>query len=478
MPYFIRPTPVKLDWASAGFATSAESNSPTRASDLIVHQRSDVSESPDKVFRAGFVPALDPGAGGVFQYSASMMEALSSIAKQDSSIELIALVPVSIAGKCAKFEADGWRVVPVSAPATKMRGVFKQIAGEGRLRDAWRWLRRRAATRTQGSSRAADTAPIRQRHDLANWWKSHGIDLLIFPQPHPWAFETGIPSMVAIHDVQHRLQPEFPEVSADGEWERREYLMRNLAASAAGIFVDSDVGREHLSLFYGAYGATDERLHVLPFLPASTMRRFVSTAEQAAVRARYGIPDAYIFYPAQFWSHKNHARIIEAMEQIRNVAGTEIAAVFCGSHAGAARERHFELLMTMAHRCGVANQIQILGFVSDDELAALYAGARALVMPTFFGPTNIPVLEAWAAGCAVITSDIPGVREQAGDAALLVDPRQSDHLATAILRIWNDDALRRTLAERGAQRLAEYGPDEFQVRLRAALQSVRAAIHR
>jgi glycosyltransferase involved in cell wall biosynthesis len=130
----------------------------------------------------------------------------------------------------------------------------------------------------------------------------------------------------------------------------------------------------------------------------------------------------------------------------------------------------------MAERCGVADQIHVLGFVNDDELAALYAGARALVMPTFFGPTNIPLLEAWALGCPVLTSDIPGVREQMGDAALLVDPRRVDLIADGIRRLWTDDALRTSLAHRGAQRLALYGPADFRTRLRAALHSALPAL--
>ena len=425
----------------------------------------------------GFVPALNRSAGGVYQYSATLMDALADIARQDRTLELVALVPEGVSEMHAELEARGWRVVPAAAPVGAVRGALRRIAGEGPHRDAWRWLRGRLEGRAALAPRGPGGATHRTREDLGAWWKAQGIELVIFPQPHPWSFEAGVPSIVAIHDLQHRLQPEFPEVSADGEWERREDLLRNCVAHTAAILVDSEVGRQHVRLFYGAYGASNERVHVLPFLPASTMPRTVSESASAAVRRRHGIPDAYIFYPAQFWSHKNHARIIESLEQIRNSEGLEIHAVFCGSHSGAERERHFAQLMSMAEQCGVSKQIHVLGFVSDDDLAALYAGARALVMPTFFGPTNIPVLEAWALNCPVLTSDIPGVREQAGDAALLVDPRRVDELAAGILQLWKDEELRRTLTRRGTERLASYGPAEFKNLLRAALQSARSAMH-
>jgi glycosyltransferase involved in cell wall biosynthesis len=376
----------------------------------------------------------------------------------------------------ATLKARGWQTAAVAPPATTMTRALRRVAGEGPHRDFWRWLRRRTENGAAVAPGDGDGDAVMRRDDVGAWWRSQRIDLVIFPQPHSWAFEAGVPSIVAIHDLQHRLQPEFPEVSADGEWGRREYVLRNCARSATKVLVDSEVGKEHVLLFYGPYGVAEDRVRCLPFLPASTLPRDLSDTVRAAVRERHDVPDTYVFYPAQFWPHKNHARIIEALEQLKRRDGLTVPAVFCGSHADTVRERHFEMLMNMAERCGVAGQIQILGFVSDDELAALYAGARALVMPTFFGPTNIPVLEAWALACPVLTSDIPGVREQVGDAALLVDPRSVDQLTDGIRRLWTDGDLRGSLTLRGTRRLASYGPVEFRARLRDALFSALATL--
>ncbi len=421
----------------------------------------------------GFVPALDKHAGGVYQYSGTMMDALAVIAKQETGFEFVALLPEGAGAARTQWAAAGWRVVPVTPPAGRVRRTLRRIVGDGPLRDTWRWLRRRAADRAQSARGSGPIDAFVRRDDLGAWWRSHGIDLVIFPQPHAWAFEAGVPSVVAIHDLQHRLQPEFPEVSANGEWERREHMFRNCIRTATAVLVDSDLGKEHVLSFYGPYGARDEHVRVLPFLPASTMPRDVPAAARTAVRERYSIPDAYVFYPAQFWPHKNHASIIEALERLKQRDGIAVTAVFCGSHTDPVRARHFDLLMGMARLCGVADQIRVLDFVADDELAALYAGARALVMPTFFGPTNIPVLEAWALRCPVLTSDIPGIREQVGDAGVLVDPRSVGELADGIRRLWSDETLRVTLAERGTRRLASYGPAEFRERLLGALRLAR-----
>lgn len=425
--------------------------------------------------RVGFVPALERSAGGVFQYSATMMDALMAIARHERAIELVALL--SDAGSSARpqLEAAGWRVVSVTPPAGLIRRFARRVPGAGPARAAWRRLRGRMQTPTAARPVHGVPAPAR-RDDLGDWWRGNGIDIVIFPQPHPWAFEAGVPALAAIHDIQHRLNPEFPEVSADGEWERREYVLGNCARHSTGVLVASGVGKEQLLQFYGGRGADAARVHVLPFLPASTLPRDVPAAAAAAARARLGISGDYVFYPAQFWPHKNHARIIEALEQLKIRDGIAVTAVFCGSHSDPVRERHFAMLMAMAAACGVADQVRILGFVSDEELSALYTGARALVMPTFFGPTNIPLLEAWALGCPVITSDIPGVREQMGDAALLVDPRSADEIAAAIRRVWTDPSLRMSLVRRGTERLTLYGPADFRERLLAALDSTLAVV--
>jgi glycosyltransferase involved in cell wall biosynthesis len=144
--------------------------------------------------------------------------------------------------------------------------------------------------------------------------------------------------------------------------------------------------------------------------------------------------------------------------------------VFSGSRDGHIRQRTFAEMMEAACKLAVDSQIHYLGYVGDSDMPALYAEALALLMPTFFGPTNIPVLEAWQFGCPVITSDIRGIREQVGDAALLVDPRSVEAIAAAMDRVWNDASVRFLLAERGKHRLSLYTPEDYRRRLSAIIR--------
>lgn len=108
------------------------------------------------------------------------------------------------------------------------------------------------------------------------------------------------------------------------------------------------------------------------------------------------------------------------------------------------------------------NQVRILGYVSNDEMVYLYQHARAMVMPTFFGPTNIPPLEGFALGCPVATSRIYGLPEQVGDAALLFDPHSVEEIADCIDRLWTNDVLCAELVEKGKRKSELWGPEAYQ----------------
>jgi glycosyltransferase involved in cell wall biosynthesis len=274
-------------------------------------------------------------------------------------------------------------------------------------------------------------------------------------------FESGVPYVMPVYDLQHRLQPEFPEVSADGEWERREYLYRNGTREALLILADSEVGKEDILECYGAYGITAERIKVLPYLPAPYLTADMPRGERLRVRVAYKLPERYLLYPAQLWPHKNHLRLVQAVGLLKARCKTDIHLVLCGTHGGAIRTRVYRELMQEAERLRVREQIHYLGYVPNEAMSALYAEAVGLVMPTFFGPTNIPVMEAWMFGCPVLTSDIRGIREQVGNAGLLIDPRSVEAMAAGIDRLWEEEGLRAELARLGKRRLEGHTKANF-----------------
>ena len=113
--------------------------------------------------------------------------------------------------------------------------------------------------------------------------------------------------------------------------------------------------------------------------------------------------------------------------------GLNIQAIFSGVDKG-----NGEYLRKLAARLGVTENIKFLGFVSGTEISNLYRAATSLIMPTYFGPTNLPPLEAFKAGTPVICSDLPGTREIAGDAACYFEFGDVKQLAQYVYALIND----------------------------------------
>jgi glycosyltransferase involved in cell wall biosynthesis len=132
--------------------------------------------------------------------------------------------------------------------------------------------------------------------------------------------------------------------------------------------------------------------------------------------------------------------------------------------------------MRTARALGVDAQVRYLGFVPDPDMSALYADAAGLAMPTFFGPTNIPVLEAFAMGCPVVTSDIRGIREQTDGAAILVDPRGPEAIADGLRRLLTSSETRSALIRRGREVLSRFTPEDYRRVLKGALEDTKARL--
>ena len=235
-----------------------------------------------------------------------------------------------------------------------------------------------------------------------------------------------LPFIITIYDGCHRDAPEFDEVREFGEFERREMLFRSASTKAALVVVNAEQLADALSR---RYAMEPDRAVCVPFSPSTYVGRSIadSKADDASVLLKYKLEPGYLFYPAQFWPHKNHATLLAALVLLRD-RGLRKRLVLCGSDRGARNNvealiAHYEL----------ADQVSILGFVDSAELGALYRGALALVMPTYFGPTNLPPLEAWAVGTPVIYPE--AFKAQAGDAAVLFDYDDPASLADAIVSV-------------------------------------------
>lgn len=398
--------------------------------------------------RIGLILLLK-GYGGVYQYTLNILQAFIQLKKNGLKHEFIIFTEDYNQPEVANLIKQGWVVQTLDPPSRKKFMKYVAVKFINKFMDFNR-LAKYLEVKKAISQKIKINTKMHER------FKKFDIQLLIYPTAHPLSFEVNIPYIMAIHDIQHRIQPEFPEVSQDREWQIREYMFRNGVKHSLFILADSEVGKEDILHFYKDFGAKEEKVKVLPYLPAYYL--LPSFRKQKTKRDKHiaGLPQKYIFYPAQFWPHKNHLRIIRALGLLKEKKNLDIHFVCCGMKTGSIRENTFNALMSEAKRLNISQNIHYLDYVRDSEIYYLYKNAVLLVMPTFFGPTNIPVLEAWAVGCPVLTSDIRGIREQAGKAALLVSPASVEEIADGIYRLWTDSILRKKLVEKGKQKLSTY----------------------
>ena len=285
-------------------------------------------------------------------------------------------------------------------------------------------------------------------------------DLWIFASQESLAYEIPVPALMVIHDLMHRFQRRFPEVSAKGEYARRERHYQNVCRWARGILVESELGKRQV---VECYGPNPESIYVLPTVPPQYI---YDSQDQGGPLSSHGLPQKYFFYPAQFWEHKNHKRLIQALALLKNTH-PDIHLVFVGSPKNA-----YVSVRALVDNLGLAENVHFLGYIPESEMAELYRRARALVMPTFFGPTNIPPREAIALGCPVAVSDIDGMREQMGEAALYFNPASVPEIAQVMETLWRDDALCRDLARRGLVRAAQWTQSHFNERLQDIIDAI------
>jgi glycosyltransferase involved in cell wall biosynthesis len=396
--------------------------------------------------RVGIARSLaDSMSGGVFQYEIVVLKALGKLAKNYPEEFVYLCYHAGDLGVLAGAGALNTHNIPVMLVSKSAR----------KLPPPEELLTRRPPTPPP-----FDPNIINFDYAAADALKSNGVDLLLLLSPNLPAFNYRLPFVVPIFDLNHRLQPEFPEVSAFGETNNREHYYINTCKFATLVLVDSEIGKADVLKFYG-HLIKEDRIRVLPYYPPIENRVLPTEQEIARVRAKYNLPPRYFFYPAQFWPHKNHALILQAIKIIADEKHEVMPVIFCGAYWTYIMAQNFKDVMALALKLGIADRVRHLGSVPDEDMAALYTSSAGLVMPTFFGPTNIPPLEAWYFGSPVIMSDIRGAREHNGDAGLLVDPRSPRAMADAMYCLWRDDALCAELVARGRRRLASYSWTAF-----------------
>jgi glycosyltransferase involved in cell wall biosynthesis len=266
-------------------------------------------------------------------------------------------------------------------------------------------------------------------------------------------FETiDTPYIATVYDLQHRLQPWFPEVSSDGIWAGREMYHRYFLSRASYVIVGTESGRDEVELFYQI---PKFRIYKLPH-PTPSFLSIDDNKDKLDVNKKYNIPKNYIFYPAQFWPHKNHVNLLYAIKIIHKKYQIELSLVFTGSDKG--NKKYVKEVVGSLY---LSKQVYFLDFVPQSDLHALYSNASMLAYVSLCGPENLPPLEAFTAKCPVLASNVSGSEEQFGNSVLFCDPKNPNDIADKIYELYSNEELKVNLIKNGQQRALAWTPDNF-----------------
>ena len=280
-----------------------------------------------------------------------------------------------------------------------------------------------------------------------NILKKKNINLVYFLSPSSLAQELDeLNFIITVWDLNHKYGNEFPEIRNINFIQYLDNFYNQTLKKAYSIIVDSDHSKKDINRYYSI---NLDRINVIPFEPSISINK-KNLINNTDVQKKYDLNYPYVFYPAQFWSHKNHIYILEGIKNLEQDFNIKIGAIFSGSDQGS-----LEYIKRQVEKLGLSERIRFIGFVDNKEIPELYLQSIALVMPTFLGPTNIPPLEAFQLGVPVLYSNLPGLKDQVKDAALLIDLKRPKSMAGHINNLINDEIFRKKIIKLGKDR-ADY----------------------
>jgi len=263
----------------------------------------------------------------------------------------------------------------------------------------------------------------------------------------------GLPQVTTVHDVLPLLYPsEYPRQ----QYYFRYYVPAVLRASRVVIAISESTRRDLLRF----YDVAPEKIHVV--LSGYDAQRFVSEGPPPGPD-----PEPYLLYIGNVMPHKNLGRLVEAFALVARRLPVRLVL------RGWGRPRNVQALRERIAALDLERRVDWRPYAPDEELLALYRGARALVLPSLHEGFGLTALEAMACGTPVVAGRVSSIPEVVGDAGVFVDPLDAESIAGGLGRILTDDWLWKDLRQRGLERAGHFS---WEATARAAQQAVARAV--
>jgi len=258
-----------------------------------------------------------------------------------------------------------------------------------------------------------------------------------------------IPTIVTVHDLVFIRYPEFYKYLDRIIYRRR---MKYACKTATKIIAISEQTKSDIVNFIGADPRKIEIIH------QSVSPLFFEKAATEKVKEKYKLPEQFILAVGTIEERKNQLSILKALQAKK----MDIPLVLVGEPTSYTNDIHKYIAAG-----NIKNPVIFLKNIPEKDLAAIYQLAGLSIYISVFEGFGLPVIEAMACGCPVITSNVSCLPETAGDAAILCPPDDIDALGNHILSLLNDNEFRVSLIAKGKARAEEFRPKKYVEKLTA-----------
>jgi glycosyltransferase involved in cell wall biosynthesis len=267
-----------------------------------------------------------------------------------------------------------------------------------------------------------------------------GIDLLFNPK-YSIALAVRCPTVWVCHGLDWYV---MPWASKPIDRLSHRYLVPRYAAKADAIIAVSEITRQHVMQYLRV---EPDRVTTVYSGMGDGFRTQQSPDRLEAVRKKYALPTRFFLYAGAIYPPKNFARLVQAYARVGPARGIPLVV------AGGQNRFLSEEEIREPEKLGISEWVRWPGWIEgEDDLAALYQMAEALLLPSLFEACPLPILEAMASGCPIVTADRYGTKEMAGAAGILVNPESVESIAAGMVQVLEDRSTRERLIQAGRER--------------------------
>lgn len=287
---------------------------------------------------------------------------------------------------------------------------------------------------------------------------SNNVDLVHFPYFEPFFLALPIYSrfkkVVTVHDLTPIIFPKaFPRgIKGQIKWQMQRYSLKK----ANAIITDSNSSKSDIQKLVGV---RENKVSVVYLAAGKNFRQLDKGLWIDKIRSKYKLPEKFVLYVGDVTWNKNLPRLLDAAIEAK-VPIVMVGKSLVSNEYDKTNPWNHDLVRVneIIEDLRSKNQEPItrLGFVPDEDLVAIYNLATVFVMPSLYEGFGLPILEAMACGCPVITTKEGSLREVAGDAAHYVDAYDYKNIAEGIAKVFNDENLQKELSKKGIANAAKF----------------------